>query len=359
MDKNQTIWFVTNIHSSSNGGVARSVSTLSTYLKNSGYKVNLIFSKNKNTNFLSFSIYAFIKYLKSLYKNKPHWIIARSTDSFFTLLFIKVFKINTRVIIYNHGWEPLISDLEKRIPKHIIDNPTTFKAKLIRFPMLKISLMLCDYLISGTIFETRYLKRKFQKYSSKFKYLPNALVFKNANRNIIKAEETFLTVANMNWKKNLSYTINLFNSIRKEHPKVKLICAGTSLSDNEFYKEFGDSDNIKNIPSVNPEEINALYKESKYLISSSRYEGGHSFAILEGMIHGNIIFATPVPSTKEIINNGQNGILISGTDITQDTKTINEAILAEKSQMVKKAYNSIRKFSIRRVGPQLERLLNS
>ncbi len=358
MDKSQTVWFVTNIHSSSKGGVARSVNTLGSYLQQKKHKVFFVFAPKKNTNFLLFSIYAFFKFLKSLFVNKPTWIIARSTDAFFILLFIKLLRIKTKVIIYSHGWEPLIANIEKRMPKQIIDNPTTFKAKLIRFPMLKISSILSDFIISGTIFETRYLKKRYKKYSSKFKYLPNALILKNLSDDISKKENIFLTVANSNWKKNLSYTIKLFHFLRKKKSEFKLICAGTSLSDKEFTSKFGSLENIKNIPSVKPNEMAKLYKESSYLISSSRYEGGHSFAILEGMIYQNIVFASNIPSTLEIITSGKNGVIISGNNIEGDAEIITKTISSEQDQIVKKASKSIKKFSIDKIGPQLERLLN-
>lgn len=149
-----------------------------------------------------------------------------------------------------------------------------------------------------------------------------------------------------------------FFTFLERKSEFKLICAGTSLSDKEFTSKFGSLENIKNIPSVKPNEMAKLYKESSYLISSSRYEGGHSFAILEGMIYQNIVFASNIPSTLEIITSGKNGVIISGNNIEGDAEIITKTISSEQDQIVKKASKSIKKFSIDKIGPQLERLLN-
>lgn len=357
MDKQKSIWFAANIESSSRGGIARSIHTLSNHLKENNYNVEIIFSSSKNSNYIIFSLKVLTTYIRSLNKTKPNWVIARSTDAFFLLLFIKLFRLKTGVILYNHGWEPLAYDLEKRIAKQNVDNPTTIKAKILRFPMLNISITLTDYLISGTITETRYLKKRYRRYISKFKYLPNAISLLNIEKSEIKEKLTFLTVANSNWKKNLDYSINLFNMIHKDFPNTKLICAGTLLTNNEFKRKYGITEGIENITSVNPADMDNFYKKSNYFISTSRYEGGHSFAILEAINNRTLVIASSIPSTMEIIKNKRTGVIISGSNLHRDLEIIKDTLSIDDNKIRQNAFNSIKRYSIKRVGPQLERLL--
>lgn len=353
MDKTKSIWFVANVSSTSRGGVYRSISTWKKYLQKNRYHVKTFFS---NSNYILFSLNILSKYISSLIAQKPNWIIARSTDAFFSLIFIKLFKLNTRVIIYNHGWEPFVSDLEKRLPLDEIDNPTTFKSKLVRFPMLNLSMRMCDYVISGTIFETRHLKKTYKKHSYKFKYIPNAIDIISSSKTP-QGNYSFISVANSNWKKNLSYTISLFKLIQKQFPQSTLLCVGTQLTNTEFKEKFPTLERVTNLSSVDTSAINDLYQKSNYLISSSRYEGGHSFAILEAINHNILIFASNIFSSNELISNGNNGVLISGNNIEKDLKIIIDTITINTDNIRQKAKKTIKRYDINNVGPQLERLI--
>lgn len=358
MSENKNIWFVTNIPKSSIGGVARSVNTYSSYLEEKGYNVTIFFNKTSRQNYIYFSFSILLTYIKFFLRKRPQWIIARSTDAFFTLIFIRLFNLKTKVIIWNHGWEPLVYKLEQRLRKEDIDNPTTIKAKLFRFPMLATSAKLCNYLISGTINETRYLKEKFKKNRDKFIYLPNAIILTEISKKTT-SNHTFITVANINWKKNLDHTISLFQELKKEKPDIKLICLGTGLTELEFKRRYGNIKDIQNLTSVDPNSIKDLYKTSDFLISSSRYEGGISFAILEAINYGVIIFSSAIDSSRELIKNNKNGLIISGTNIQRDLEIIKETISKDNTKIRDKAFNSIKKYSLDRLGQRLEKLLET
>lgn len=357
MRKSKRVWFIANINQNSNGGIARSIATLSSYLEKKNYKVTHFFSKANNSNYLWFSFKVLFIYIQSLFKNKPDCIIARSTDAFFILLFNKLLRVNTNIIIYNHGWEPLVFNIEKKVSRDLIDNPTTIKAHLLRFPMLYISMVLSDYTVSGTIHETRYLKKKYHRYSNKFKYIPNPIYINQNLTDLTDKKRVFLTVSNVNWKKNLDYSIKLFKLLNENFTNIKLICAGTHLSQSEFIQRYGINDNIQNLTSLKPEEMNKIYQKAEYFLSSSRYEGGHSFAILEAMNNNVLAIASSIPSSKEIIENGENGFLISGTDLNSDKNLIKKILSNDNTLIKQNAYKAIHKFSIERIGPKLEILL--
>ncbi len=95
------------------------------------------------------------------------------------------------------------------------------------------------------------------------------------------------------------------------------------MNDVEFIELISKSEfGITNIPSLPFQKMEGLYRAHPFLISSSRYEGGHSLAILEAMSFGMLIFASTIPSNKEIISDSINGYLISGTSIHDDANRI-------------------------------------
>lgn len=357
MNKNLKIIFAANIAPNSRGGVARSINMLGNYLSNKNHPVDYFFNNN-SLSYPVFSLSLALYLLKRIIFNPPDWVISRSTDAFFSLLLIKIFRLKTKVILYNHGWEPLVYEVEKRLPSELIDNPTTFKAKLIRFPMLRTTLKLSDIIICGTIHESRYLKSEYPSKSNSIKYLPNPILIKNSYERKSTVKPVLLSIANNNWKKNLSYTIELFNKVKVEYPDAKLICAGTSLTHKEFGDLFEDRNNIKNIRSIPPENMDEIYNSADILISTSQYEGGHSFAILEAMNNGLTIVASAIPSSMEIIKNNFNGHIISGHNIHRDSEVLKDVLKKDNINIRIKAQKSIRRYSINKIGPQLERILS-
>jgi glycosyltransferase involved in cell wall biosynthesis len=87
------------------------------------------------------------------------------------------------------------------------------------------------------------------------------------------------------------------------------------------------------VSEVNPNEMSRWYMTCPYLISSSRYEGGHSFALLEALSYACVVFASSISSSAEIIRNKYNGLLITGADVKNDAAAIS-AILKERELLV-------------------------
>ena len=169
------VWFVTSIPASSTGGVNRSILTLSGGLKKAGYRVRLIYADSpRQQNYLLFALKAAGILLLNIL-NSPDMIIARSTDGVFCALLAKTLKLKTRVILFNHGWEEKVFEAERRLPFSIVTNPTTWKSRLIRFPLLRLALSLCTYCVCGTIEEARWIGRKYHDAKKKLSVIPNGI----------------------------------------------------------------------------------------------------------------------------------------------------------------------------------------
>jgi hypothetical protein len=70
--------------------------------------------------------------------------MARSFDGVLCALACRVLYLSTRMILHNHGWEEYVYDVERRLPANLGAVPrTTWKAKLVRFPLLRLMLRAC------------------------------------------------------------------------------------------------------------------------------------------------------------------------------------------------------------------------
>jgi glycosyltransferase involved in cell wall biosynthesis len=323
------IWLAANIPADSKGGVSRSMAGLSEGLRQRGHSTVLVTARNKGSdNYLVFALNLCLRLL--LHRgNPPDWIIARSSDGVFCALAAKAFALKTMIALHNHGWEEIVGDVEKRLPHRLVAFPTTWKARILRLPLLRVSLSLCDCCFSGTIAEIRWLAKKYPNHRHKMRYLPNGVHVDpdNAWEEPIDAPPHFLSVGNDTWKKNLGHVIAVFRELRKKTPEARLFLVGTGDSVVTNVDFTGDDHGaITVVTEEDPQRMSRWYGECPYYISCSRYEGGHSFALLEAMSHGCVVFASAIPSTMEIIRNEVNGMLIGGVEPELDGLAVQRAL---------------------------------
>ena len=117
---------------------------------------------------------------------------------------------------------------------------------------------------------------------------------------------------------------------------------GTGVKIEDFVDALkGTKLNYLIVPYENFESMPQWYKQCPFFISSARYEGGHSLAILEALSFGCVVFATDIPSTREIIIDKSNGVLIGGVNDEDDAKTILD-VLGDKDLLARIRHNAFR-----------------
>ena len=289
------IWFAANIPQESCGGVARSMRGLSEGLRQGhGFDTEIVygFRGRIRGNYLFFACSLCLRLLLHV-KNPPRWIIARSTDGVFCAIAARTLGIKTKIALHNHGWEEIAYCIEKKLPADFVGARSTWRARFIRFPLLRTAIFFCDRCISGTLCETRWLAKRYPLGRKKYAYIPNGVV-----KNIVA-----------------------------RLPDANLVLVGTGGNIKYFSEELRDyRRNYLIVPLENPDGMATWYEKCPYLISSSRYEGGHSLAILEAMSFGCVVFATDIPSTREIIVDKKNGVFIGGHSAEEDARTILEVV---------------------------------
>jgi glycosyltransferase involved in cell wall biosynthesis len=332
------IWFAADIPEKSFGGVSRSLKELSGGLKNRGHVVTVITrSTYSRGNYLIFAFKLCIRFVFNLF-SRPDCIIARSTDAVFCAVIIRLLRLNTGIILHNHGWEENVYEIEKKLAYSVLSTPTTWKSIIIRFPLLRLMLKLCTFCMSGTVHECRYLKARYPALGHKFIYIPNGVaVQENAPReNKGSYPMDFIFIGNTTWKKNLFHAAAIFSYIKKTQSNTRLFCIGTGLDDKAVFSILGyDIDGIVNMRSVSFEEMQTWYSRCPFMLAPSRFEGGHPLAVLEAMSFGILVFASAIPSHTEIIHDGKNGYLISGADIENDARYIIEKLFLEGNRKIR------------------------
>jgi glycosyltransferase involved in cell wall biosynthesis len=314
--------------------------------------------RHNGSGYIVFALTLALRLLLSLRK-PPDWIVARSTDGVACALLVKAFSLKTGLAIHNHGWEEQVYEIEKRLPGSLVHPKTTWKARIVRFPLLRACLKLSDYCVCGTISEIRWLNKKYPRYHQKFRYVPNGVHILESGfwSNREEVPLNILAIGSMTWKKNLNHTIAVFKGIVRQWPQSRLFIIGAGLNKNDLPLQLPEE--ITLVPEVRPDAMTRFYTTCPYLISSSRYEGGHSFAIVEAMSYGCVVFASEISSTVEILRDNVNGFLITGNSVSEDATIISTVLKQEGllNAIRHHAFCSARRNRWERQTRRLERIL--
>jgi glycosyltransferase involved in cell wall biosynthesis len=319
------IWFAAAQKSDAFGGVHRSMSSLAGALRKEGHTVALYWnSRSGRRGQLAFMLLLLLRLLAAVFW-RPDWIVARSSDGLFCALARRLGLVKTRVAIHSHGWEEKAYAVEKRLPRSVVTNPTTLKPRLVRFPLLRLALSCADACICGTVEEARWIGQRYRKRRRKIHVVPNGV---DRPPLPLWPEQgdwppSFLVVGGFTWKKNIEYALELFRRIFSSLPEARLFCVGTGPVPRRL-KTLTDGlgDALFLVEREAPHKMFRWYETCPFLISASRYEGGRSLAILEAQAHGMVAFASAIPSSRELIRDGRNGVLLSGCDVDFDAGKI-------------------------------------
>ena len=323
------IWFAANIPQESCGGVARSMRELSEGLRRDhGFDTEIVYGLRGPVrgSYLFFACFLCLRLLLHV-KHPPRWIIARFTDGVFCAIAARILGIKTKIALHNHGWEEIAYGVEKKLHADFIDVRSTWRARFIRFPLLRTAIFFCDRCISGTLCETRWLAKRYPLGKKKYAYIPNGVMVGSGAfwEGRAARENAFLSVGGNTWKKNIRNTVGVFKNIAARLPDADLVLVGTGVNIKYFSEELRDYRYLV-VPLENLDGMATWYEKCPYLISSSRYEGGHSLAILEAMSFGCVVFATDIPATREIIVDKRNGVFIRGHSAEEDARTILDVV---------------------------------
>jgi glycosyltransferase involved in cell wall biosynthesis len=310
------VWFAAAIRPDSNGGVARNMRSLAAGLRKIGRRVELITAPARCDGPVSFSFFLAGRLLRSAWSHPPAWIIARSTDGWLCGIMIRVLRIPTQLVLHNHGWEEWTAEMARRTATRTGPRPlTTWRSPLVRFPLLRLTAKYSAGIICGTLDEMRRMSRKYPRIKPKLLYVPNGVTAQDLRHRRFDPPPSpqFLCIGAWGWRKNLSLSLALFEKIHQQMPAARLNLVGSGDLD-EIYRAVENlfcREAVSVYPSIPMEEMDTVYRNAPYLLSTSRYEGGHALAVLEAMARGCIVFVSPIESHLEFVHDGRNGFVLS------------------------------------------------
>jgi glycosyltransferase involved in cell wall biosynthesis len=146
---------------------------------------------------------------------------------------------------------------------------------------------------------------------------------------------------------------------------VRLSLAGSGSTDYQSYlqrlaTQAGLDEYVSFLGHVQPEEMPRLLQQCDVLLLPSTWEEPFSRMVLEGMISGLVVIATPTGGTIEILEDGENGLLFTPNDPEDLARKI--ARLVEDPILRKKLANAGRqtvmeRFTITKMMNEIENYL--
>ena len=190
--------------------------------------------------------------------------------------------------------------------------------------------------------------------------IPNFVILPDTLNNLsIQKENVLIAVGRLTYQKGFDRLIAACSLIKKELDGWKVCIYGNGNLKQELENQIKQchlSDVIQIYPDTNC--IDLIYQQSKGLLFSSRFEG-FGMVLIEAMSYGvpSIAFGCPC-GPSDIIQNGQNGLLIQDGDIESFSKAIKNFIRDEllQQRLSLGAKKSVELFSKENVIKQWEQL---
>lgn len=173
--------------------------------------------------------------------------------------------------------------------------------------------------VSALVVQTQHIKEYYSKrIREKTVIIVNPLDLKNCyNGEWNRDSHLILAVGRTDIQKNYSMLIRSFEKLHQSYPKYRLeIWGNRNVSEegvklHKLIKEIGASNYI----SINgrTDDMASLYGKAYMFVMSSDYEG-LSNALIEALCSGLPVVSTKVSGATDVIQNGQNGILVDVGD---------------------------------------------
>ena len=178
--------------------------------------------------------------------------------------------------------------------------------------------------------------------------------------NIDPGAKLMISVGSLREAKGYSYLIKAINILREEHSNVFFVILGEGEKRGELEKEIKDYKLEKNIFLLGQKNNIADYlAASDYFVLPSLWEGMPN-TLLEAMASGMVCIATAVSGVTEIIDDGENGFLVTPGDekaLAQKIENVLSLPRRRKLKIEEAAIQKImKKFSIDKMVNQYQEL---
>ena len=371
------ILFIESSLDPSRGGIARVTYTLANYFKRQGINCYFAFycadfndiSVSRKLKFDENSPYADFKaQLINFIKEKEIDVIINQDLNFprYTQLYSYVrekFHVKVTTCLHNVpdfykywalGWKFKVHELLYKLRKGYDSQSEPYR-KIYKS---------VDRFVVLSKFYIPIIKNKYGiKDLSKIAYIPNPIPFDMSRYDSLPIKKKqFLIIARLDdHQKNLKSALRIWKQFELRNDEYKLIIAGYG-KDEKMLLDYAKELHINRMSFIGKTtDAISLYKESQFLIMTSRYEG-FPMTLIEAQQNGCIPIAfNSFAAIQDIIVDNQNGIIVKKGKEQLFVNKMVEICLDEKRQkdMASKAINSVKSFSVSTIGKQWIKLVNT
>lgn len=205
-------------------------------------------------------------------------------------------------------------------------------------------------------------QQKFKKFNRNVCFIYNPLTIKNVyNKKSKLDEKNIIYVGRLLMKqKGLDYLIEIGNKLKNDW---KILVAGDGPDKKKFIKlikknKLENKIILKGV--LKNEELENFYLSGSIFISTSRWEG-FGLVITEAMNFGLPIVSFENTGPKEILKNGDYGILVKKNDINEFIKKLNVLMNDPQKRFYyqQKSLERVKDFDIKIIGKEWENTLIS
>lgn len=128
----------------------------------------------------------------------------------------------------------------------------------------------------------------------------------------VKKKKQVLFVGRLLWQKRVDRILDAWKVIESRYPDWSLVVVGDG-TEKMGYECYAKELKLKNVNFVGSQPATNYFAESAMLVFSSTHEG-FGMVLIEAMQQGCVPIAFDIPSTREIIDDGKNGVLVKPFD---------------------------------------------
>lgn len=256
----------------------------------------------------------------------------KSKNIFFKLLWFRKYIVKSNPDIVISFLAPfnifsIISLLGTNIPVLVAErnDPRCVPMKKVMRLVRNLVYYFSDKIIVQTENNKKYFSKVLQKKCSVI-YNPIFLDDEVGMALTTKKQKKIVTVGRLVPQKNQKLLIKAFSKIHEEYPEYKLVIYGEGSLREEFEKLIKELKLEKSVELPgNKSDIWKCISDAEVFVLTSEFEGMPN-ALLEAMCLGLPCISTKVSGAIDLVNNGENGILINQNDINELTNMIKKVI---------------------------------
>ncbi len=185
--------------------------------------------------------------------------------------------------------------------------------------ILRFCLKVSKYVITISKAISDFLKEKFPEYSNKLVVIPNGVGNEFFNlyekRDKTKQYCNYITfIGNLTKNKGIDTIIQALAKTKNPNTKLRIIGGGSELNHlKNLANQYGLAPKVEFTGQVSHDHIPEYLKKAKTLVLAS-YSEGMPNVVLEAMAAGVPVVASNIDGVKELIKDGENGLLFTPGD---------------------------------------------